>query len=144
MLCKRGFAKPLKGRIFDAYIYPALTYGLETVPLTQNQQWQVEMAETKMLRGALEVKRLDFRTNDSVRAEIEVTQLSRKLRRKRLQWLGHVQRRDDDYMGKRALALHVEGTRRKGKPKMTLPHMIKADIRALRIEGGGVCPQCET
>ena len=95
-------------------------------------------------KRGLEVKRLDFRTNDSVRAEIEVTQLSRKLRRKRLEWLGHVQRRDDDYMGKRALALHVEGTRRKGKPKMTLPHMIKADIRALRIEGGGVCPQCET
>ena len=89
----------------------------------------------KMIRGALRVKRLDFRTNDSVRAELDVTQLTKKLRRKRLQWLGHVQRHDDHYMGKRALLLHGEGTRRRGKLRITLLHMIKVDNRELRIGG---------
>ena len=35
----------------------------------------------------------------------------------RLKWYGHVLRREDEYVGKRVMAMEVPGKRRRGRPK---------------------------
>ena len=35
----------------------------------------------------------------------------------RLKWYGHVLRREDEYVGKRVIAMEVPGKRRRGRPK---------------------------
>ena len=36
---------------------------------------------------------------------------------RKVQWCSHVMRRDENYMGKRVMALEAEGTRGRGRPE---------------------------
>jgi hypothetical protein len=38
----------------------------------------------------------------------------KKIREKRLQWYGHIERRDEEYVGNKVRKLEVEGQRRNG------------------------------
>ena len=40
-----------------------------------------------------------------------------KVREARLRWYGHVQRRDEGYIGKRMLGMGIPGRRKRGRPK---------------------------
>ena len=80
-----------------------MLYGLETVALTKRQEAELEVAEMKMLRFSLGVTRLDKIENKFIRGSAHVRQLGNKLRESRLRWFGHVQRRGEDYVGRKIL-----------------------------------------
>ena len=44
-------------------------------------------------------------------------EMSKKVQESRLKWYGHVLRREDEYVGKRVMAMEVPGKRRRGRPK---------------------------
>ena len=46
----------------------------------------------------------------------ESGRISRKVPEKRLMWFGQVMRREEDYVGKRAISLEVQWTRKRGRP----------------------------
>ena len=56
----------------------------------------------------------DIRGNTKV-----VREISKKVQERRMQWYGHVMRRDEEYVGfgKRAVGIEVQGSRRRGRPK---------------------------
>ena len=42
-------------------------------------------------------------------------EISKKVQESRLKWYGHVLRREDEYVGKRVMAMEVPGKRRRGR-----------------------------
>ena len=50
------------------------------------------------------------------------------MQERRLNWYGHVLRRDDNYIGKRVMALEVPGQRTRGRPKLRWKDRIKEDM----------------
>ncbi len=55
------------------------------------------------------------------------------LRRSTLRWCGHVRRKEDDHVLRRASEMEVEGVRPKGRPKKIWKRCVEEDIREMNI-----------
>ena len=77
-----------------------MLYGMETVAVTERQVGEMEVAELKMVRWALEVTRKDKTRNKYVRRTAKIAKLGDQLWNARLHWYGHVKRREEGLRGK--------------------------------------------
>ena len=64
----------------------------------------------RMLRYMSRVRWKDMITNEEVRRRCSMENLEHKLRKMKLKWFGHVKRRDNSSILRRAMELEVEGT----------------------------------
>ncbi|KAK3526945.1 hypothetical protein QTP86_005766 [Hemibagrus guttatus] len=94
VLCDRKISARIKGKVYRTVVRPAMLYGLETVSLRKRQESELEVAELKMLRFSLGVTRLDRIRNEYIRGTAHVGHLGDKVKKARLRWFGHVQRRE--------------------------------------------------
>ena len=62
-------------------------------------------------------------------------EISKKVQESRLKWYGHVLRREDEYVGKRVMAMEVPGKRRRGRPKRRWLDNIKNDLSDRELSG---------
>lgn len=130
ILCDRRVPAKVKGKLFKTMVRPAMLYGMEAVAVTQRQEATLEVAEMKMLRYSLGKTLLDHVRNEDIRSKVKVGQVRGKLRETRLRWLGHVVRRDEEYVGKRMRKLAV-GARKRGRPRRRWKDCIKEDLKAI-------------
>ena len=91
---------------------------------------KMEVAEMKMLRWMCGVTRLDKIRNEKIRGSTKVGEISRKVQERRMRWYGHVvMRRDEEYVGKRAMGIEAQGSGRRGRPKKRWADCVKDDLR---------------
>ena len=64
-----------------------------------------------------------------------MAKFSEKVQERRLQWYGHVMRREGEYVGKRVMRMEVEGMRGRGRPKRRWLDSVRADLREKGLEG---------
>ena len=69
-----------------------------------------------MLRWMSGVTKLDRIWNERIIGRAKVGEISKKVQESRLEWYGHVLRREDEYVGKRVMGMEVPGKRRRGRP----------------------------
>ena len=105
-------------------------YGLETVAVRKKQIGEMEVAEIKMLRFAMEVMRKDKIRNDYNRGTVKVERLGMKMTEGRLRWYGHVMRRDQEYV-RRMMEMESPGKRKRGRPKRRFLDVVKEDMGKL-------------
>ena len=75
----------------------------------------------------------DSITKEEVRRRCGVENLEHRLRKMRLRWFGHVKRRYENSILRRAMELEVEGRRPVGRPKTTWSKVVEEDMRKLII-----------
>ncbi|XP_026679257.1 uncharacterized protein LOC113467333 [Diaphorina citri] len=92
----------------------------------------------RLLRWSCGVTRLDRIRNEIIRSKIKVTEISKKIQERRLQWYGHVQRREENYVGKKIARLEVEGKRGRGRPKKKRENCINEDLHEKGLSGNEV------
>ena len=131
VLCDKRIPAKVKGRIYKSVVRPAMMYGLETVALSKRQEQEFEVAELRMLRFSLGVTRMDRIRNEFIRGTAHVGRFENKAREARLRWIGHVWRRDEDYIGKRLLRMEVPGKRRKVRPKRRYMDVVREDLKTV-------------
>ncbi|KAL1447841.1 hypothetical protein WDU94_001904 [Cyamophila willieti] len=95
----------------------------------------LEVAEMRMLRWSCGVTRMDRIRNEVIRNKTKVTEVTKKIQERRLQWYGHVMRRDDDYVGKKVRRMQVEGRRGRGRPKKKWEHCVNSDLTEKGLTG---------
>ena len=110
-----------------------MLYGLETVALTKRQEAEMEVAEWKMLRFSLGVTRMDKIRNEYIRGTAHVGKFGEKTREARLRWYGHLQRKDDGYIGRRMLRMELPGKRKRGRPKRRFMDVVKEDMAEVEV-----------
>ena len=59
VICDRRLPARVKRKVYSSVVRPAMVYGLETVAVTKKQVKEMEFAEMKMLRFAMEMTRKD-------------------------------------------------------------------------------------
>ena len=82
----------------------------------------------RMLRWMCGVMKLDKIINERIRGTTEVGEITKKVQERRLQWCGHVMRRKEHYVGRRAMVMKVQGRRKRGRPKRRWLYKVTDDI----------------
>ena len=111
VICDKRLSARKKGKVFKVAVRPAITYGSETWSIKKTQDKKMDVAELKMLRSACGHTRLDHVENEDIRKRVKVTEVHKKVQKKRLRWYGHVQRREGDHVTRRTLEMELEGRR---------------------------------
>ena len=71
-----------------------------------------------------------------VRGTAKIAKLRDKLRNARLRWYGHVERREEGYMGKRMVEMAVPGRRKKGRPRRRWMDLAREDMERVGAKEG--------
>src|SRR5580658_2503482 len=94
---------------------------------------KLERTEMRMIRWTCGVSLRERQTNIELRSRFGIESIVEVVRRNRLRWFGHVQRRSDDDWVKRCTMLEVEGRKPKGRPKKTRMDTVKMDMKPLGL-----------
>ena len=82
----------------------------------------------RMLRHIYNVDWEDHITNDSIREEAKIEAIAIGMRRRRLQWYGHVRRRDREEDIRMVAEMRIQGKRKRGRPKKRWMDTVKDDM----------------
>ena len=131
VICDRRVPIRLKGKVHKSVVRPTMTYGLEAAPLKKTEEKRLDVAEMKMLRWMSGVTLRDKVRNEYIRGSVKVTEVSKKVQEARLRWFGHITRREDEeqHVAREAMSMEVEGTRRRGRPRIRWKDCIRSDMR---------------
>ena len=126
---------PLRNRagIYCACVRPVMLYGAETWATTKVIEKKISSSDQRMLRHMAHVKWEDRVPSEEVRRRCGVKNIVDIMRRSRLRWYGHVKRREEDHVLRRALEMEVEGARPRGRPKKTWKRCVEEDMRQINI-----------
>ena len=104
------------------------------------QERKLDVTEIRMLRWTSGVTKLDRIRNERIRGTTKVGEISKKVQETRLKWYGHVLRREDEYVGKRVMAMDVPGKRRRGRSKRRWLYSIRNDLSEIIVRRGSARP----
>lgn len=119
----------VKGQVYAACVRQAMIYGCDTWPLLASHERLLESAEMRMIRWMRGVRRADRLANEVLRREMDLENIVSVIRRQRLRWFGHIQRKRDTEWPKKVMELQVEGTRVAGRQKKTWRNVVDEDLR---------------
>ena len=134
VLCDKRISARVKGKVYKAVVRPALLYGSETWAMKKAQERKIEVAEMRMLRWMCGVTRSDRIRNEHIRGTVKVVEASAKAQDKRLQWYGHVRRRESEYVGLRTMEMEVTGRRKRGRPRLRWKDRLRVDMDERQME----------
>ena len=83
----------------------------------------------QMVRWMCGTKLRDRITNEELRHRIGIESVNVEMRRRRLRWWGHVERRDESDWLKKCQKLEVEGKKSPGRQKKTWGEVIRGDMK---------------
>jgi len=134
VMCDRKVPTRLKMLMYKVCIRPAMLYGHEIWPLTRTLEDRICATEMRMLRYIHGISLEEHRRNEEIRKEAGVEDISVLMRKRRLQWYGHVCRRKEEDDIKRVTNLRVEGGRGRGRPKHRWKDTVNADMKLWSLE----------
>ena len=118
LLSGKRFPLRLKGMVYRMCVRPAMLYGSETWCLNENEMSILRRTERAMMRAMCGVKLMDRKKSDELMEmlglEGRVEQLAKA---NGVRWYGHVLRREEDHVLRKALEFEVIGRRKRGRPK---------------------------
>ena len=89
----------------------------------------MQRSEMRMLRWMAEVSLSERKSNEWVRSMLGIDDIGEVMRRNRLRWFGHVERRDELCWIKRIETLQVDGNGVKGRLRKRWREVLKEDMR---------------
>ena len=87
----------------------------------------------RMLRWMCGDTKLDRIRNERIRGTTKVGEITKKVQERRLKWYGHLMRRKEHYIGRRAVKIKVDGRRKRWLEKL------KDDIKVKGLLADEVC-----
>jgi hypothetical protein len=129
ILTMKGLALKVKGRVYDACVRSTLLYGSETWAVKVEQVQRMERTEMQMVRWMCGTKLSDRIPNEELRGRLGIESVKDALKRRRLRWWGHIERREESNWLKRCQKLEVLGKRLTGRPKKSWREVVKRDLK---------------
>ena len=90
----------------------------------------------RMLRWMCGVTRKDKIRNGHIRGTTRVAQVSKKITERRLNWYGHVMRRDNEHILRKVLRADIPGKRKRGRPKTRWKDACHRDLKSTGLRAG--------
>ena len=108
LLIGKGMSVRSKGIIYTTCIRPAMLYGSETWPTKIEDIRKMQRSEMRILRWMAGVSLSERKSNECVRSMLAIDDIAEVMRRNRLRWFGHFERRDELCWIKRIRTLQVD------------------------------------
>ena len=135
----------IKMRTFNTYVDPIVVYNSETWSMTAKQEEEIDIHQRKLMRSAINEKchisedggKTLYRniSNEKLYKITKATKWSQKIKKRRLNLLGHILRLDDTTPVKTALRESAKEAKRPiGHPPTTWIRTIMKDIAPTRKE----------
>ena len=80
------------------------------------------------------VSLLEHRRNEEILEEAKVERIATVIRRRRLEWFGHVKRRDETENIRAVVEMKMDGKRPRGRPQLRWKDTVKRDMKAWSIK----------
>ena len=87
-----------------------------------------------MVRWAMRVSLSEHRRNEDRLEEANVEPIATVMRRRRLEWFGHVKRRDETENIRADAEMKMEGKLPRGSPKLGWNDTVRRDLKAWKIK----------
>ena len=118
ILESRHITLPTNICLVKAMVFPVVMYGCESWTIKNTEQWRIDAFELWCWRRLLRVPWIARRSNQSVLKEISPEySLEGLILKLKLQYFGHLMRRDDSLEKTRMLG-KIEGRKRRGQHRM--------------------------
>ena len=137
LLRGRRFSLRMKGMVYCSCVRSAMLYGSETWCLREDEMGILRRTERAMVRSMCGVKLVDRKKMEDLMEMLGLKEtLGRMAKANGARWCGHVIRRDDDNILKKAMMMEVNGKRKRGRPKLTWRRQVKESVKkvGLKIE----------
>jgi Reverse transcriptase (RNA-dependent DNA polymerase) len=139
LLKSKYLSRRAKFRLYDSVLRPTATFGCETWTMNKRTQENVMRWERKVLRRILGGKKLEDgfyvrRTNREIYDLYAKPTIDMYIKARRLQWLGHIERMEDDRIPRRIAWKTPMHKRKKGRPRKRWREEVMADLREKGIQ----------
>ena len=137
LLLGRRFSLKMKGMVYRSCVRLAMLYGSETRCLRENEMIILRRTERAMVRLMCGVKLVDGKNTEDLMKRLGLKEtLDKMAQANGVRWYGHVVRRDEESILKKAMMLQVNGQQKRGRPKQTWKRQIEESLKkiGLRVE----------
>jgi hypothetical protein len=132
-LMGRGVPLKIKGKIYKACVQSVMVYGSETWPMRVEDQQRLERTERMMTRLMCGVSMKDRISSDELRRRLGFDSVCIVVRRGRLRWFGHVERKAEDDWVKKCRSVEIEGKVARGRGRKTWMECVRGDMKDLNL-----------
>ena len=111
-------------------------HGSETWPMKVEHELKMNRTEMSMIRSMIRWMcgvKLNERKKSEELELLGLEPVSLMIKKSRLRWFGHVERKDDNDWVKRYMMWEVEGIRQRGRLKKTWWDCVKDDMESLGL-----------
>ena len=129
MLTRRGIHLRQKGRVYRSCVQSVMVYASETWAVMVEEEQRMERNENVMLRWMCGVTLRNKVPTVELRRRLGIEGVVEVMRRGRLRWFVHVERKEVDDWVSAFRNLEVAGSRGRGRPKMTWRARLDGDMK---------------
>ena len=129
VLTTRGVSAKLKGKIYRACVQSVMVYGSETWATRVEDMRRLERTERMMCRWMCSFTLKDRKSSEELRGRLGIECVTDVVRRGRLRWFGHVERKSVDDCVAACRNLVVDGKRCRGRGRKTWNECVSEDLK---------------
>ena len=133
ILTSRGASLKIKGRVYRACVQRVLVYGSETWPVKVEDMQRLERTERMMVGWMCGVGLRSRISSEELNARLGVEAISEIVRRGRLRWYGHIERKGSDDWVSACRDYEVVGQRSRGRGRKTWAECVRHDLQSLGL-----------
>ena len=134
VLTSRGASLKVKGKVYRACVQRVLVYGSETWPMRVDDLQRLERTERMMVRWMCGVSLKSRMSSRELNERMGVVDVADVVRRERLRWFGHLERKDKNDWVSACRDEYVAGASLRGRGKKTWDECVKRDLISLGIK----------
>ena len=134
ILTTRDASLSIKGKVYKACVQSVLVYGSETWATKDEDMKRLERTQNWMMRWMCGVQLKSRVKIEEMRRRLEVESVLDVIRRGRLRWFGHVERKNADDWVSGCRGFVVDGARPVGRPKNTWKQVLVKDLKGLGLK----------
>ena len=116
---------------------PVVSYGAEAWTLTKKEEQALLIFERKIFRRIYGPKYENGEWKSRKNRELEEMSkgenIVKWIKGQRINWLGHLERMEEDRMPKKIFTQELEGMRRRGRPRIGWKEEVERDLQVLGV-----------
>ena len=124
----RVYRLKTKLRLFSSIVKSTLLYGCECWTLTKADEKRLRVFHLRCLRRILRIFYPNLVRNQIVLERSGERDIIEEVRDRKWRWIGHIARREEGHLTKQALGFHMEGRRRRGRPRETWDRVVRREF----------------
>jgi hypothetical protein len=124
----------MKGKIYMTCVRSVMVYGSETWAMKVDDMQRLKRTERMMVQWMCGVTLKNKKSSEELREYLGIESVTDVVRRGRLRWFGHVERKSKDDCMLACTYMEVVGDRKRGRGRKTWRECVNDDMKKLGLK----------